>query len=30
MIVIDNNSTDQTKKIATTYPGVKVVSEKKK
>ncbi|EKD25472.1 MAG: Glycosyl transferase family 2 [uncultured bacterium (gcode 4)] len=30
IIVIDNNSTDQTKKIATTYPGVKVVSEKKK
>lgn len=30
IIVVDNNSTDNTSKIAKTYPGVKVVSETKK
>lgn len=30
IIVVDNNSTDTTKNIAATYPGVRVVSEKKK
>ena len=30
IIVVDNNSTDSTKKVAASYPGVKVVSEKKK
>jgi len=30
IIVVDNTSTDATKKVAESYPGVKVVSEKKK